>query len=61
MKTVVVLGMHRAATSLVARTLNSEVHMGEHLLVGLSDNIKGHYENVEIIKINDKILHNAGG
>lgn len=61
MKTIVVLGMHRSATSLIARTLNSEVHMGEKLLKGLSDNPKGHYENVKIIGINDKILHNSGG
>ena len=61
MKTIVVLGMHRSATSLVARTLNSEVHMGKKLLVGLVDNPKGHYENIEIIKINDEILHNSGG
>lgn len=31
MKTIVILGMHRSATSLVARALNSEVHMGEKL------------------------------
>lgn len=61
MKTIVVLGMHRAATSLVARTLNHEVHMGEKLLKGLRDNPKGHYENVRILKLNDKILHDAGG
>jgi len=60
-KTIVILGMHRSATSLVARTLNSEVHMGKHLLKGLPDNPKGHYENVEVIKINDKILHKSGG
>jgi hypothetical protein len=53
--------MHRSSTSLVARTLNNEVHMGEHLLVGLSDNPKGHYENVDILKINHKILYQSGG
>jgi len=61
MKTIVVLGMHRAATSLVARSLNSEVHMGDKLLLGLKDNPKGHYENVDIIRLNDKILHQSGG
>jgi hypothetical protein len=61
MKTIVVLGMHRSATSLVARTLNSEVHMGKNLLVGLKDNPKGHYENVHIIRLNDQILHQSGG
>jgi hypothetical protein len=37
MKTIVVLGMHRSATSLVARSLNNEVHMGERLLTGFKD------------------------
>lgn len=53
--------MHRSATSLVARTLSSEVHMGEILLMGLPDNPKGHYENLSIIDINERILTDAGG
>lgn len=61
MKTVVILGMHRSATSLIARTLNEEVHMGRKLLKGLKDNPKGHYENVRILGLNDKILRDAGG
>jgi hypothetical protein len=61
MKTIVVLGMHRSATSLTARTLNAEVHMGQHLLKGQPDNPKGHYENVHIIKMNDKILGHSKG
>jgi hypothetical protein len=61
MKTVVVLGMHRSATSLVARTLHQEVHMGSFLLTGKKDNPKGHYENVDIIMLNDKILNDCGG
>jgi hypothetical protein len=61
MKTIVVLGMHRSATSLVARTLHSEVNMGSNLLCGYNDNPKGHYENVEILQINKDILEKAGG
>lgn len=61
MKTIVVLGMHRSATSLVARTLNSEVHMGSNLLLGRKNNIKGYYENIDIVKINEKILKDSGG
>lgn len=53
--------MHRSATSLVARTLHSEVNMGTNLLRGLKDNPKGHYENVDIIRLNDKILAKSGG
>ncbi len=53
--------MHRSATSLIARNLNHEVHMGSNLLKGLDDNPKGHYESVDVIKINDKILTHCGG
>jgi len=55
--------MHRSATSLTARCLheNGEVHMGEDLLVGLSDNPKGHYENKRFLHLNIEILKAAGG
>jgi hypothetical protein len=61
MKTIVVLGMHRSSTSLIARTLNKEVHMGDKLLKNQPDNPKGHYENIEALKINKQILQDAGG
>lgn len=61
MKTIVVLGTHRSATSLIARGLKNEIHMGEHLLMNLLDNPLGHCENIEIIVLNNKILEAAGG
>jgi hypothetical protein len=63
MKTIVVLGMHRSATSMTARALHksNEVFMGEKLLLGLSDNPKGHYEDTKFLNLNIEILRSAGG
>lgn len=63
MKAVIVLGMHRSATSMTARALHQseEVYMGNNLLLGLPDNPKGHYEQRPIILLNDRILSDAGG
>jgi len=63
MKTIVILGMHRSATSMIARCMhqNHEVHMGSELLLGQSDNPKGHYENKAFLNLNIDILRAAGG
>lgn len=58
-KVVCVLGMHRSGTSLVTHLLNiCGVYLGDEkeLLSGCLDNKKGHWENREIMQINDKIL-----
>lgn len=47
MKTFIILGMHRSATSLVAGGISNTVDMGSN---------SGHYENQEIKKINQSIL-----
>ena len=62
-KTIVVLGMHRSATSMTARSLHksNEVFMGEKLLLGLPDNPKGHYEDTKFLNLNIEILKSAGG
>lgn len=60
-KCIIVLGMHRSATSLVARSLNNEVFMGEDLYMESPDNPKGHYEDKEFLEINRRILSDAGG
>ena len=39
MKTIIVLGMHRSATSLVAKGLNNEIYMGQKMIMG-KDNPK---------------------
>jgi len=63
MKTFVILGMHRSATSLVAKGLNTIVHLGdeENMLPSAPDNPEGFYENTRFLELNDEILHKAGG
>lgn len=63
MKSVIVLGMHRSATSMIARALHKsgEVHMGKNLMLGLASNPEGHYENYDFFHLNNEILWKAGG
>ena len=62
MKTFVVLGMHRSATSLAAQgAAKAGVHMGSVLLGEDESNEYGHFEDVDFININDQILKLAGG
>lgn len=61
-KVFVVQGMHRSATSLIAKALHDQgVHMGDHLLGATADQPHGHYEDVELIRINDRMLDTLGG
>lgn len=58
----IVLGMHRSATSTIARGLRKAgVYMGDKLLPANTWNPKGYYENIDFVKMNDKILKLAGG
>jgi len=62
MKTFVILGMHRSATSLLAKGLDEVgVYMGDELLGPDNHNIYGHYEDIDFLKLNIKILETAGG
>ena len=62
MKTFVVLGMHRSATSLAAKGLHdSGVFMGEDLIGACPSNIYGHYENRRFVELNNAILLKSGG
>ena len=61
-KTFIVLGMHRSATSLLARGLHmSDIVMGERLLGKSESNKYGHWEDVDFVELNESILHSAGG
>ncbi len=60
-KTIVVLGMHRSATSLVACGLHHEISMGEELVPASGSNPRGHFEDVRFVRLNDRILSAAGG
>ena len=57
-----VMGMHRSGTSLIAQKLHLfGIEMGNKLLgvhtPKLSDNLKGHYEDIDAININNCILN----
>lgn len=59
---VVVPGMHRSGTSMVAGVLHRlSVFMGERMLGSDMSNPTGHYEDLEFLAINKAILHAAGG
>ena len=56
-KIIIVLGMHRSGTSLIARALTAfNINLGGNLIEASPDNPKGFWENKEIIKINDELL-----
>ena len=62
MKVFLVVGMHRSATSLVAKGLHhAGVDMGESLLPANPTNPHGHYEDLPAVHLNDAILEAAGG
>lgn len=59
---VVVLGMHRARTSLVANVLHHlGVHMGDRLLEANRWNPYGHWEDLDFLDLNMEMLKAAGG
>ena len=59
---VVVLGMHRSGTSLVANVLHHlGVHMGDRLLGPNEWNPYGHWEDLDFFELNAELLKAAGG
>lgn len=63
-KPIIVLGMHRTGTSLVANTLISAgLHAGleEELLAAGSDNPDGFAERIDFVELNEKLLNDLGG
>jgi len=61
-KTVVVLGMHRSGTSLVAGILSRlGVNMGDELIGKSWSNPLGHFEDKNFYRLNINILKSAGG
>ncbi len=61
-KVVIILGMHRSGTSLIAGILHHlGVDMGRHLLGRSWSNPLGHFENIEFLDLNERILKEAGG
>jgi len=61
MKTFIVLGMHRSATSLVAKGLYHCMFMGRNILAANDHNPFGYYEDADFVTLNDNILKAALG
>lgn len=58
----IILGMHRSATSFLAKALYEQgVDMGKRLGDPDEYNPHGYYENQDIVHLNEKILSDAGG
>jgi len=61
-KVFIVLGMHRSATSLVAKALNEIIPMGQELIIAQNETQpKGYYESKAFHALNGDILEAAGG
>lgn len=64
MKVIVVAGMHRSGTSLVARTLNllgADLGPSSSLLPAAPDNPSGFWEHRDVKELNDRLLASLGG
>lgn len=58
---VMVLGMHRSGTSAITKGLQTlGVSLSENLLEGSEANKKGYWEDLDVLAINEKLLHYAG-
>ena len=58
---IVVTGMHRSGTSLVAALLQSVgVNIGQRLMEPGEGNIKGHFEDLDLVEFHENILKSQG-
>ena len=58
---VVVLGMHRSGTSVMTKALETlNVSLGTELLDAGRGNTKGHWEDLNVLAINERLLNLAG-
>jgi len=56
-KCIVVLGMHRSGTSALTGMLQMlGIELGNEILAPSDENIKGFFENIDILNLNEKIL-----
>ena len=60
-KVVIITGMHRSGTSLVASLLQKAgVNIGHNLLGPSKGNTRGHFEDVDFLDFHDRILNRFG-
>lgn len=60
---ICIIGMHRSGTSMVARLLNRcglELGPPEQLLGAMESNPRGHFEHLQFIELNQKLLAHLG-
>ena len=58
---IMILGMHRSGTSAITKGLETlSVSLSENLLLENESNNKGHWEDLDVLSINEKLLHYAG-
>ncbi len=59
-KTIIILGMHRSGTSMVAGVLhNLGINMGDACIGASVNNPYGHFEDINLIALNQRILQAA--
>ena len=62
MKTIIILGMHRSITSLIAKGIvDNKVYVGDKLMPPNGGNPNGYWEDVDFVRMNNKLLGLAGG
>jgi hypothetical protein len=58
---VLVVGMHRSGTSVLTRGLKTiGVELGDHLSSSAEDNLRGFWEDKDVLALNEKILRIIG-
>ena len=58
---VLVVGMHRSGTSVLTRGLKAlGVQLGDHLASSAEDNLRGFWEDKDVLDVNEKILRALG-
>lgn len=59
---VIITGMHRSGTSMIAGLLKiCGLYLGDSLIMGLKDNPRGHFEDRAFVRLNNEILKYNGG
>ena len=58
---IAVTGMHRSGTSLVASLLQSAgINIGQRLMNAGEGNVKGHFEDLDLVEFHESILKSPG-
>ena len=61
-KQLAITSFHRSGSSLTAQYLhNAGLNMGRKLIGAMPSNPYGHYEDIEVVQINDDLLNYQGG